>query len=359
MKKLTLALSALVFCYPSLRAQESDVKILPQPVPLAVVECEIEESLGNAPFEAEHWAARLSESDHDLRMAAYEAVTEAGRERPEVFRALQTWAKDKSRGDLGWTARMALREIEHTQKQKQEQEPWGFGTSDLDGLRDESMGLSQVQFERILLGKIDQLQRRMAQGLSAGAAPGEGVVPRVFRLDFGPEGWRLNTRSLGADGGVHQHWEAESIEALLSAHPELEEEFPVLGGLRLRFGLPGVRSAPLIPPVDEGPRTDVLGVECRPLTSNEADAMDLLKEEGGLLVARTVPGSIADELGVRRGDILLGLNGTALGAPRDITDVLALRVSGDSIHLRLIDTQGQDRSLMWSAEPLKGRDLRR
>ncbi len=350
MKKLTLALAPLVFCLPGLRAQESDLKTHPQAVPLAAVECEAEESLGNAPFEADLWAARLSESDLDLRMAAYEAVTEAGRDRPDVFRALQSWAKDKSRGELAWTARMALREIEQTQQQVEE--PWGFGNSDLEGLRDESLGLSQVQSERILLEKFDELQRRMAQGLSPGAAPGEGLVPRVFRLDFGPEGWRLNTRSFGADGGVHQHWEAESIEALLSAHPELEEEFPVLGGLRLRFGTPGVMSAPQVLPVDEGPRTDVLGVECRPLTSNEAAAMELKKEERGLLVARTVPGSVADELGVRRGDILLGLNGAALGAPRDITDALAQRAPEDSIHLHLIDTQGQYRSLVWSPQPL-------
>ena len=357
MKKLTLALTPLVFCLPNFSAQEPEVKTLPQAVPLVAVECEVEESFGDAPFEVELWAARLSESDQDLRMAAYEAVTEAGRDRPEVFRALQSWAKDKSRGELAWTARMALREIE--QAQKQEREPWGFGNSDLEGLRDESLGLSQVQSERILLEKFDELQRRMAQGLSLGAAPGEGLVPRVFRLDFGPEGWRLNTRSFGADGGVHQHWEAESIEALLSAHPELEEEFPVLGGLRLRFGTPGVMGAPLIPPVDEGPRTDVLGVECRPLTSNEAAAMELKKEDRGLLVARTVPGSIADELGVRRGDILMGLNGTTLGAPRDITDALAQRAHEDSIHLHLIDTQGQDRSLVWSPQPLKDLELPR
>ena len=354
MKKLTLALTPLVFCLSSLRAQESEVKMPPQAVPLAVVECEVEESFGSGPFEAELWAARLSEPDQELRMAAYEAVTEAGRDRPEVFRALQSWATDQSRGELAWTARLAMREIE--QAQKYEREPWGFGTSDLEGLRDVSLGLSQVQFERILLEKFDQLQRRTAQGLTLGAAPGEGVVPRVFRLDFGPEGWRLNTRSLGADGEVHQHWEAESIEALLSAHPELEEEFPVLRGLRIRFGLPGALSTPVVPPVDQGPRTDVLGIECRPLTVAEAEAMDLSQGERGLLVARTVPGSIADELGVRRGDILMGLNGVALGAPRDITDVLALRAPKASIHLKLIDTQGQDRSLIWSPQPLNSQE---
>ena len=348
MKKLTFILTSLVFCLQSSMAQDP----APQVVPLAAVECEVEESFGDAPFEAELWAARLSEPDQDLRMAAYEAVTEAAQGRPEIFRALQAWAKDKSRGELSWTARMALREIAQKQKQKQEREPWGFGNSDLEGLSDEPLGLSHSQFERIFLEKFEQAHRRMAQGLSPGAAPGTGVVPRVFRLDFGPEGWSLNTRSFGVDGDVHQHWEAESIEALLSAHPELEEEFPVLGDLRLRFGLPGMNSAPVIAPLDEGPRTDVLGVECRPLTSTEAAAMELTEEQQGLLVARTVPGSIADELGVRRGDILLSLNDAALGAPSDITDALARRAAGDPIHLELIDTQGQGRSLGWSPRPL-------
>ena len=80
--------------------------------------------------------------------------------------------------------------------------------------------------------------------------------------------------------------------------------------------------------------------------------MRLSPEDRGLLIARTVPGSIADELGVRRGDILLSLNGEVLSAPWDITDVLALRTPEDSIHLHLIDTQGQDRSLVWSPQPL-------
>ena len=352
MKKLTFTLISLVFCLQSSMAQEPELKPAPQAVPLVAVECEVEESFGDAIFEAEIWAARLSEPDQDLRMAAYEAVTEAAQGRPEVFRALQAWAKDEGRGELAWTARMALREIEQKQKQRQEREPWGFGNSDLEGLSDESFGLSHSQFERIFMEKFDQMHRRMAQGLSPGTAPGEGVVPRVFRLNFGPEGWSLNTRSFGADGDVHQHWEAESIEALLGAHPELEEEFPVLGDLRLRFGLPGVNSVPVIPPSDEGPRTDVLGVECRPLTSSEVAAMELLVEQRGLLVARTVPGSIADELGVRRGDILLVLNDAVLGAPSDITDALARRAAGDPIHLKLIDTQGQDRSLGWAPRPL-------
>jgi hypothetical protein len=351
MKKLTLALTPLLLSLQSLQAQEAVIETPPQAVPLTVVECEEELSFGGAPFDAELWAARLSESDQGLRMAAFEAVTETARERVEVFRTLQVWARDQSRGELAWTARLALREIE--QVQKSEREPWGFGTSDLDDLRIGSQGPSQDRYERLLFEKFDQLQRRMAQGLTPGAAPGEGIVPRVFRLDFGPEGWRINTRSLGAEGEVHQHWEAESIEALLSAHPELEEEFPVLGSLRLRFGLPGVPSTPIVPPIDEGPRADVLGVECRPLTSNETEAMDLSIEDRGLLVARTVPGSIADELGVRRGDILMSLNGTRLGDPIDITESLALRAPDAPIQLLLLDTQGQERALVWSPKPLR------
>ena len=121
----------------------------------------------------------------------------------------------------------------------------------------------------------EQLQRQMEKGFAPGAAPGRGVEQRLFSLEFGPDGMRMRTRQVDAEGDKEQQWEAQNIEELFKAHPELESEFPGLGGLRIRFGTPSIAVAPAVPPADEGPRTDVLGVECRVLAPGEAEDLGL------------------------------------------------------------------------------------
>ena len=181
-----------------------EVETPPQSIPLVAVECEEGEGLGGEAFEAELWATRLADPDLDLRMAAYEAITEAGGERSDVFHALKGWAEDTSRVGLAWTARMALREIGQVPEPRQDR--WGFGTSDLEGLQGAWPEQNAFDFERSLMNKFDQLQRRMAHGLAPGAIPGEGVVQRIFRLDYGPNGWRLGRRLRISRSGRLPSW---------------------------------------------------------------------------------------------------------------------------------------------------------
>ena len=159
---------------------------------------------------------------------------------------------------------------------------------------------------------------------------------------------KVRTRRSGAGGENEHQWEAQSIEELLKAHPELEREFPGLGGLRLRFGAPPESSGALVPPADQGPRTDVLGVECRNLNPREVEHLGFSEHLEGVLVVRTVPGSIADELGVRRGDILTSINGGPLTGPAHITQALTSRGPQDPIRLGLIDGGGQERAIVWA-----------
>ena len=322
-----------------------------EPAPLTVIECEVGEEVLSGDFDSELWAARLAEGDLDLRMAAYEAIVEAGSRDRTVFDCMQQWATDPSRGELAWTARMALREIERVPVIQED--PWGFGTGTFDWFQDSPigrMGVSPLEFERSLQEKFEQLQRQMEKGFAPGAAPGRGVEQRLFSLEFGPDGMKMRTRQVDAEGDKEQQWEAQNIEELFKAHPELESEFPGLGGLRIRFGTPSIAVAPAVPPADEGPRTDVLGVECRVLAPGEAEVLGLPEGSSGLLVVRTVPGTIADELGVRRGDVLTSLNGAPLSDPLHITQALSRREAGALVHLRLFDAQVQERSVVWSPQ---------
>ncbi len=348
MKHLAIILSLFVATSPQALSQADEGTPL-VPVPLSTIECEEVTEVSPGQFDADLWAARLVEGDLDLRMAAYEAIVEAGGRDDSVFRSLQTWAADASVGELTWTARMALRELK--KRPPKTEDPWGFGTGDLDWFRTSplsGLGVSPEEIERNLHSKFDQLQRQMQQGLAPGAAPGNGVEQRSFSVEFGPEGMRVRTRRSDARGDDEHQWEAQNIEELLKAHPELEREFPGLGGLRLRFGAPKKLAEGLVPPADQGPRTDVLGVECRTLDSREIARLGFSEVPRGVLVVRTVPGSIAYELGVRRGDILTSINGGPLRGPVDITQALTQRGPEEPVRLGLIDAGGQERTMVWS-----------
>jgi len=348
MKNFLTTSFLLAVCFSSARAQRAD-GVTGVPVLLSAVECEIEDEVPPGRFDTDLWAARLLEGDLDLRMAAYEAVVEAGGRDQVVFHCIQGWAADTAVGELAWTARMALREIERMPAQREDS--WGFGTGDLDWFRESSLwglGVSPLEIERNLQNKFDQLHRQMQQGLAPGAVPGKGIEQRLFSVELGPSGMKVRTRSSGPEGHNESQWEAQSIEELFKAHPELESEFPGLGGLRLRFGVPQESGGVLVPPADEGPRTDVLGVECKPLAREDAERLGLSDADGGVVVVRTVPGTIADELGVRRGDILTRLNGAPLTHPAHITQALARRAPKDAVRLRLFEANGQERSLVWS-----------
>ena len=319
-----------------------------QPVPLKTVECEEVTEVPPGEFDAELWAARLSEGDLDLRMAAFEAIVDAGMQDDSVYQSIQGWAADLQAGELAWTARMALRELER--RPVPAADPWGFG-SGLDWFRGspfQRLGMTPEEIERNLQSRLDQLHRQMQQGFAPGAAPGRGLEQRSFSFELGPEGLRVRTHRRGADGEDERQWEAESIEELLKAHPELESEFPGLEGLRMRFGVPK-KSEGQPAPVDAGPRTDVLGVECRNLGPEELKSAG---QAGSVIVMRILPGSIADELGVRRGDVLLAINGGPIDGPEDITQALMSRAPSEPIRLSLIDAAGKEREMVWSPSPL-------
>jgi hypothetical protein len=289
-----------------------------EPVPLAALECEVPDEIVAGELDMDLWSVRLSEGDLDLRMAAYEAIVGAGGRDRRVFDCLGHWAADPTRSELAWTARMALRELERTPPAPVD--PWELGSPSLDWMRDASLGqsgLSLGDLERSLDRKFEALQRHMEHGFAPGAALGRGQEQRLFRIEFGPRGMRVLTLRI-EDGGREE------------------------------------RLGPIVPLVEAGPRTDVLGVECRALGGSEAADLGLPDGSSGLLVVRTVPGSIADELGVRRGDVLMSLNGAPLESPVHLTQALARRAEEAPIQLRLFDAKRHLRSLLWSPRVTEG-----
>jgi len=85
--------------------------------------------------------------------------------------------------------------------------------------------------------------------------------------------------------------------------------------------------------------TPVLGLSVRALTAEEASSLSL-KSGTGLLVTNIVEGGIADEAGLKKGDIILSANRTPLTSGQSLSDAVAKSSKRGAIMLQ-IQRKGQ------------------
>lgn len=299
------------------------------------------------------WKKRLEQEDLDLREQAFDLALEAARRDAGLRSALEGWAKDTSTPELAWTARLVLREL------KERQDPF----SALGGQRG-------LPFDPLGPGlgsgfgpgvDFDTLRRRMFEdfGLVPGTAPqgGAPAQPSIqsqsesFSLESGPDGVKCKVTKTVDGKEVTEEYEAKTIDELLEAHPELRDRVGG-NGLSLRLGsTPG--SAPNDPFgwLTRAPsvRTDILGVAVTSVSAEESSELGL--EPGlGLRVERVEPGTIAQQLGLQRGHVLIELNGRKLRTRDDISEMLKARDKSGSIELLLIDRWGQRRTRTWKPD---------
>jgi S1-C subfamily serine protease len=97
-----------------------------------------------------------------------------------------------------------------------------------------------------------------------------------------------------------------------------------------------------------------LGVYLAPKVSPETDGKGGEAEAGtvlrGLLIDRIEPGTIAKALGLRRGDVLLELNGTKLESAADVSRVLRERKAEEDLRVTFTDRRGERRTLTWKPQ---------
>jgi hypothetical protein len=327
-----------------------------------------------ADFDASAWSERLSDAQLEQRERAFDELLQLARREP----AARAWLEERSResGELAWTCRMALRALPPAHAP--------FGMSDPDAMAD-------------IRARIEQLQQRLEQL----GAPGSVHAPRAFRFAFPPqalapsapapsakstrESFTLEqgsggcvlkiTRGAGDDERVEEY-RAESLEALLQAHPELREvmgnidasaqvlELPQLffggpgfsgtrawGSLPPGFGSALAPSGPLGWSWPDGPsagemRTDLLGVWIDPLGAERRAQLEL-PEGRGLLVARVEPFTLASVLGIAAGDVLVELNGRAIASRDDVSAALAEREPQAELRATWFDSMNQKRTRSW------------
>ncbi|MEW6743316.1 MAG: PDZ domain-containing protein [Planctomycetota bacterium] len=156
--------------------------------------------------------------------------------------------------------------------------------------------------------------------------------------------------------GEEQVIEADSVEAFRREHAAILEEFGVSG-----FGLQSESepSSPSVvqPPQGPSPGLRRLGpLEPRALDSRgrlgvtvqavpEVLAHHLRLEVGaGLLVEGVQPGSLAENVGVRRFDVLLSVNGRPIHSPEDVATALEGLAEGSPVEVKVI-REGEERTL--------------
>ncbi len=312
---LALVASIFAICSPVTAGGRND----PQSAlrPRAAAPAPILPATGIDEFDPDLWAARLTDGDLDRREAAFEELVALAARVPEV----RAWLEARAAGadELAWTARLARRELERAAASPVDADPltrWfdRFDRFDPFGGRDpfESLrGADPFGRGRSAFDALEQLFR----------APGA----LGLRVQVGPDGVQVQVEEVTDGERSLRTYRAESLEALLQAHPELT---PRIGAV------PGA-SAPA-----GGVRTDILGVRVAPSDPSGG-------EPEGLVVFDTEPGTVAHLLGVSRGDLLLELNGRPLRAVGDISEALAARTQDGEIRLRWRTAAGAETVRVW------------
>jgi hypothetical protein len=145
-----------------------------------------------------------------------------------------------------------------------------------------------------------------------------------------------------ADGkAVEEIVEAKSLEDLAKENPAVHGKVKELlgdgGGFRIRLGaMPGPRDMPLLRSGDAatGARP-VLGVVLAPVP-------DLLRvhcalpEGEGQVIEEVLPGTLAARTGLRRHDVLLGVNGLPAGDAADVRAAVEAVPEGKEVVLRVL-----------------------
>jgi serine protease Do len=83
-----------------------------------------------------------------------------------------------------------------------------------------------------------------------------------------------------------------------------------------------------------------LGVYLQPLTKDFAKAYGI-KIDKGAVVADVVSGSPADKAGIKRGDVITGIDGAEIKDPQDLVFQIRKRMAGDRVNLEVVNQSGR------------------
>lgn len=300
--------------------------------------------------EPELWKQRLSMQDLDLRMRYYDRLqAELGRS-AQTRAMVEEWARGTD--ELAWTAKLLLRESPPLAPQApslapQAQNPRLPAFDELERRLQEleqTFGDLDRRFGAWRMPEIfEQDWSSLMPRWSQNSAESEQV-----RVQMGPDGVEVEIKSHKNGQEETKKYQASTIEELLEQHPELKKHLPqVRVPSQVRVDKPALRS----PARMELP-TDVLGIYSQKVDPEQAQKLGLPPEQG-LAIESVKPGTIAQVLGLRRGDVLLELNGEAVYAVEDVRRILKERAGDAPLQVVIIpEGSTERRNLRWTpAEP--------
>lgn len=224
-------------------------------------------------------------------------------------------------------------------------------------------------FFQDLRQQMDALRGQMQPG-----APGGKGQSMSMRM--GPEGVRVEVKSKNEKGEEETKvYEAPDLESFREKHPGILEQSGLGGGLRFFVGGDGVK--PFVPRLDLGDRafdfgrdfapfrgrtwtfppqpgagsgevadTDAapavppadrrLGILVRPEIAPEVREALGLEDGRGLMVDEVQPDSLAEALGLQRGDIVLEVAGKTIRGAGDVQDAVGGVATGKSVDVKFL-----------------------
>jgi hypothetical protein len=331
------------------------------------------QSRSRSEFDRAAWRAKLEADDLDARERGFDALVELARRDDEARRALEEWAREGS-GELAWTSRLALRSVEAARSgaRGRNADPFPRRSFGADAFPDLERRMQELH-ERF--GGMDSLfqdlQRQMEQMRIAPPARNPGgawVWPHQgqrlelrsgsgFSMRSGPDGVKVEITEEENGETRTKTYEAESIEELLDAHPELKDRIHTGG--HGSFFLDGgdadpfsTQARPLLP---QASQKGLLGIHYEDVGEKEAEDLGLDSDQG-LRVTSVLPGSLAVRLGIRPGDVVTEIDGRAISSAEDIKAALAERDENAEVRATVIDSKGRRRNLSYVPKAAKERE---
>jgi hypothetical protein len=301
--------------------------------------------------DAQAWRELLAEPQLELREKSFDALVARAAADSAEFARLEALAGDPAGGEFAWSCKLALREARGRLET--------HGATPLDPFEALRQRMFTDPFQADPFGGFMWIEP--SQVMPGGALghfqlrpSGPGVSSRVesFRLEMGPNGITARLSKKNEKGETEEsEYTAKSIEELLAQHPELSAQLghgaSGVGATQqawgLRLGAPDVG-------LDSGVRalrlgranTEVLGVYISQDDETQAD------EQDGLLIKGVQPGSLASEMQLKPGQVLLEINGRALKSTSDISTALRERAPQQTLEVKLRNPEGGVETKTWT-----------
>jgi hypothetical protein len=317
------------------------------------------------------WVRELGSESFRVRIDAEKALRGLGE---AALPALRKAAAESTDDEVQWRARRLVRQIEHgaeaglQERDREAQEP-PVAPRRLQGQRRLPPGLPddmREHFEELFRHMEqdfgldiprarffqDDFFRDLQEQMDAGIGRSQGLS-----MQIGPDGAvRVEVKQKNDKGEVESKvYEAPDLETFHKQYPGVLQQNGLGGGMQFWMGQPlrqrALQMQPLnprgqlqpglvvpppdvvTPPAADGPR---LGVMVRPeIPADVREYLDLPEGEG-LMVEGVQPDSLAQALGLQRGDIVHKIGGTAVGSTADVQQALAAIEPGKPVEVHYI-----------------------